>query len=326
MLKIEANDGANIGLMMLSLALAVFLPFELFIFSYAFFGPLHYLTEIFWLRKNHYYTNNSADSWVFLFFTTAASLLIFLLALAQNFEIPISPNLVSHHFAALVFLSFAAAGIFFITQDWWKRANLLVLAIFLMLVLRSIPAYVIIFGVLLTTIIHVWLFTGIFILSGALKSRSISAFLTFVAFLICSLSFVFIESDDHVLRHYFSEILAESDLSLNFILGKIFGAENQTPLQLVNSSLGLKIQSFIAFSYTYHYLNWFVKVKIIKWHQVEKNYLMISAVFWLASLGVYAYDYKTGAIWLLFLSVLHVFLEFPLNLRTIGFVVKNVRL
>ncbi|MCC6181260.1 MAG: hypothetical protein IT237_05450 [Bacteroidia bacterium] len=42
---------ANIGLMIISAFLAFLLPFELFLFSYAVLGPLHYLTEIGWLHK-----------------------------------------------------------------------------------------------------------------------------------------------------------------------------------------------------------------------------------------------------------------------------------
>ena len=39
-------DLLNIGLIALSLIIAIMLPFRLFSFSYAILGPLHYLTEI----------------------------------------------------------------------------------------------------------------------------------------------------------------------------------------------------------------------------------------------------------------------------------------
>jgi hypothetical protein len=39
----------NAGLMVLSCLAAYVFPFELFLFSYAVLGPLHYLTEISWL-------------------------------------------------------------------------------------------------------------------------------------------------------------------------------------------------------------------------------------------------------------------------------------
>ncbi len=40
----------NMGLMVLSCALAFVLPFELFLLAYAVLGPLHYLTQISWLH------------------------------------------------------------------------------------------------------------------------------------------------------------------------------------------------------------------------------------------------------------------------------------
>ena len=39
--------------MFLSAIGAFFLPFEVFLFAYAFLGPLHYLTEISWLHDRN---------------------------------------------------------------------------------------------------------------------------------------------------------------------------------------------------------------------------------------------------------------------------------
>jgi hypothetical protein len=39
-------------------------------------------------------------------------------------------------------------------------------------------------------------------------------------------------------------------------------------------------------------------------------------LLWLASVGLYAWDYATGLAALFFLSIVHVFLEFPLDART----------
>ena len=74
-----------------------------------------------------------------------------------------------------------------------------------------------------------------------------------------------------------------------------------------------KVQSFIAFAYTYHYLNWFSKTSIIKWHQVEKRKFGFVAVFWVGSLALYKVDYRLGFAAVSALSLLHVVLEFPLN-------------
>ena len=57
-MKISSNqvNYLNIGLMLLSSVLAFRFPFELFLFSYAILGPLHYLTEISWLHERNYFT------------------------------------------------------------------------------------------------------------------------------------------------------------------------------------------------------------------------------------------------------------------------------
>ena len=47
--------------MISSLVIAFSLPFWLFLFSYAVLGPLHYLTEISWLRKKNFFTTGKYD-------------------------------------------------------------------------------------------------------------------------------------------------------------------------------------------------------------------------------------------------------------------------
>jgi hypothetical protein len=79
------------------------------------------------------------------------------------------------------------------------------------------------------------------------------------------------------------------------------------------SQTGILIMRFIAFAYTYHYLNWFSKTEIIRWHKVPKGRFIAVIVLWIASLAVYAYNYALGLQWLFFLSFSHVLLEFPLN-------------
>src|SRR2546421_4752429 len=51
----------NVGLMLGSCVAAFAFPFELFLFAYAFLGPLHYLTEISWLHDRRYFTKGKND-------------------------------------------------------------------------------------------------------------------------------------------------------------------------------------------------------------------------------------------------------------------------
>ena len=61
MLKEDKINYLNIGLMILSMIAAFILPFETFLFAYAFLGPLHYLTEISWLHDRNYFTKGKYD-------------------------------------------------------------------------------------------------------------------------------------------------------------------------------------------------------------------------------------------------------------------------
>lgn len=74
----------------------------------------------------------------------------------------------------------------------------------------------------------------------------------------------------------------------------------------------------IAFAYTYHYLNWFSKTSIIRWHEVSQRRAVAIVALWAASVGVYAYDYALGIGVLYILSMLHVLLEFPLDHQTLA--------
>ena len=73
---------------------------------------------------------------------------------------------------------------------------------------------------------------------------------------------------------------------------------------------------FIAFAYTYHYLNWFSKTSVIKWHLIPKRSMAVIVVIWLLAVALYFTNYLTGLAILYFLSILHVIFEFPLNFQT----------
>ena len=67
--KLTTSNGinyVNIGLMIISLIASYILPFEVFLFSYAVLGPLHYLTEISWLEKKNYFIKSKSDIWIFV--------------------------------------------------------------------------------------------------------------------------------------------------------------------------------------------------------------------------------------------------------------------
>src|SRR6476620_636665 len=78
----------NIALMIVSCLLAFRFPFELFLFSYAILGPLHYLTEISWLHERKYFTEDKRrkhfrrllKGWLFWFSVTMIALIFLFVA------------------------------------------------------------------------------------------------------------------------------------------------------------------------------------------------------------------------------------------------------
>ena len=91
------------------------------------------------------------------------------------------------------------------------------------------------------------------------------------------------------------------------------------------SSAGLMLMRFIAFAYLYHYLNWFSKTEVIRWHKVPKVRFIGVVTLWVISCGLYVYDYAIGLSFLFFLSFTHVLLEFPLNITSIIGIGKETR-
>jgi hypothetical protein len=85
--------------------------------------------------------------------------------------------------------------------------------------------------------------------------------------------------------------------------------------------LDTRLTSLLAFVYTYHYLNWFIKADVIRWAAIPRLRLALVAAASAASTALYFYDYAFGFTMLLALRLVHVVLEFPLNnlaLRQLG--------
>jgi hypothetical protein len=294
----------NTALIVVSCVVAFFIPFELFLFSYGVLGPLHYLTEIGWLHKKDYFTKGKYD---FLFLIAICSLLFY-----YSY---IQPTKDSLFIADLVAFGLFLSLIFVFIKDWLYRIALSVLTLIMIAVLNNANNYFIWIGIFLPTIIHVFIFTWAFMLFGVLKERSFSGFLSILVLIICAASFFVIRPENlsYEVTPYVRQSYYQFEL-LNFHLINIFHMDKLNRVsEIFATSSGFVIMRFIAFAYTYHYLNWFSKTSVIKWHQVPKKTLFITIALWLFSVALYVYDYNTGLIALFFLSFLHVFLEFPLN-------------
>jgi hypothetical protein len=304
----EKINYANIGLMIISCIAAFVLPFELFLFAYAIMGPLHYLTEISWLHDRQYYTKGKYDFVILL--VLGAILLIAQYAEDLGLE---TPSTLSNR---LIFIAFLSALVLALVKNKYLK----ILGVLLLILTSNLADnWEVFLSVFLPTLIHVYVFTGIFVLYGALKSRSISGVVSFFVLIGCMLV-LFLVAPGRVLFPItsYGTSAYKTFESLNlYTLRSFFDAKFESEQAAINmvyhSTLGITLMRFIAFAYTYHYLNWFSKTEVIQWHKISKQRLVVIILLWLASIAIYLYDYAIGFEWLFFLSFLHVFLEFPLN-------------
>lgn len=293
----------NTGLIILSCIVAFFIPFELFLFSYGVLGPLHYLTEIGWLHKKNYFTKGKYD---FVFLVVTCVILVY-----WNYHPPKNYGLTADIILLSVFVSIA----FVFIKDWLYRLAVIVLSLLTIHFLNDAPQYFIWVAIFLPTIIHVFIFTWAFMLYGTLKERSWQGALSILVLIACSVILFMVQPQhlNYVVSEYSKNSYTQFS-ELNFHLINFFNMDHLTEVkQIFSANAGFVIMRFIAFAYTYHYLNWFSKTSVIKWHLVPKNTLIATIALWLTSIALYLYDYNLGLEVLFFLSFLHVFLEFPLN-------------
>ena len=387
----------NMGLMFLSALGAFLLPFEVFLFAYAFLGPLHYLTEISWLHDRNYFSKGKYDFIVLVVIGVLLSYAAFAKDFGVNtdfYEAFKDANL----FDKLLVLALFSAILFALVENLIvKIISILFLFVFISGWLspensaeNNSSTTIFALTSLLPTLIHVYAFTGLFMLYGALKSRSKTGLLSVATFIIIPIILVFYtpvnpktnflsdfgkkayyaEGDGFfytnvsILDHFklidqplltnkqYLDVLVnkkseenqfsvaerarindslKNKLSENFIVPNQESEYYNKPIpakfvipgkeyywnSIFFSTFGIMLMRFIAFAYLYHYLNWFSKTEVIRWHKVPKLRFALVIGLWLTACGLYAYDYALGLSFLFFLSFTHVLLEFPLNIVSI---------
>ena len=298
-------DQTNILLMLISLAAAFVLPFELVLISYAFLGPAHYLTQISWMHDRDYFVD---WKWLWVPFICIIAVLAVSNIYRTEYTDPIAYGTVL--LALMVSLSMLA------TKDIRRRALIVIVSMaFFMFLQTKFHLFAAAVIILIPTVVHIYIFTGAFILNGAIKSKSRWGVASFLVFLFCGIAFLFITPLDVK--------ISESFISNNIRSFDITG-------HLLASILSLKeewgqrgVLGFLSFAYTYHYLNWFSKVELIKWHLIPKRRMGIIVALYILSVGIYMVDYRLGLSVLFSLSMLHVFLEFPLNILTFKSIIRR---
>ena len=292
-MKTIAVDKVNLLLLVVAGLIAYFLPFELLLISYAFLGPLHYLTEISWLHDRNYFSVHPIDSWILV----GLSLAVLILGAAV---FPQSVELVW----ILLLAAFCAAFV----KSWWYRLLILIAGIIALVPwLGSTASYAL--AVMVPTVVHVFVFTLFFMLLGALRSKSVFGYINSALFVLGSIFLLLLPSSQLVIWPAF--------VSENYSFFTVISEAISQMFLYEGDFLMTKIASFLAFTYTYHYLNWFSKTSIIEWHLISSRRALIIGFLYAVSIGLYLKDYSLGLTVLLSLSFLHVVLEFPLNFKSV---------
>jgi hypothetical protein len=194
-----------------------------------------------------------------------------------------------------------------------QSAILFMAAIALTLVMLVNGMAIAVLGVLLPTLVHVSLFTLVFMTLGAYRSGAKTQWLL-VAVYLAAIGLILtapptaeslVPSFTKAGQDYFSNVAPA--------LGRLLG--------IPDLRLDTRLTSLLAFVYTYHYLNWFIKAEVIRWTAMSGKRLALVAAASGVSTALYFYDYALGFTVLLAFSLAHIVLEFPLNtlaLRQLG--------
>lgn len=317
-------DLLNIGLIIVSAILSFQYPLGIFIFSFAILGPLHYLTEINWLDKKDYFTNNSKRIWLWIGIISSIIIvfpkLYFYAVGPDESSLSSAIQFVNSWTNSLIFMSLilAVAFVFFKKKMYWIL--LIVLGIIGAFFLNTNNTYSTVIGLFIPTIIHVYIFTLIFMLYGAKKSKSQMGYFAVLLAILVPLFFVAV--DIPVGTYEFSDGIKDSYLENNLhvtpvLFAKFIGISDGKTFYFYET-MELRLMMFMSFIYLYHYLNWFSKTTIIQWHKSITKIKSIAIIgAWVTMMGLFYYDFRLGFIVALFFGMLHVILEFPLNLASI---------
>jgi hypothetical protein len=317
-------DLINIVLIIISLIIAIFIPFKLFLFSYAVLGPLHYLTELNWLQTKNFFISNS-KKWSIPLLVLSFIIGLYGILILSNLLLPSSleyyTNLIQNYYSAIILAAFLFAVALILIKNQIQLLLAMFIAVAVSLLINFvIPQWIVFVGVFLPTLIHVYFFTAFFMYYGAKKAKSKPGYLSCVVLLF--VPFVISYLPVQINQYEFTESTLSTYVSSNMHLiiqeiANAFAVGSPEKFELI-STVGIKIQIFIAFAYTYHYLNWFSKTSLIGWEKTlsKKKAISILAI-WALSVAIYYWNFKTGFMALFLLSILHVFLEFPLNVITI---------
>ncbi len=292
----RSNDAAHLGLMLAALAAAYLVPFELLLLAYVVLGPAHYFTEISWLHDRKFFLPHGAVA-------------IALAAIAAGAALIDSAS----WFGFVMWCAFVVCAMLAATSTAGEGTFLFMAAIGLSLLMYTTGASFAVIGILLPTLIHVSLFTLVFMVLGAWRSGSRVQTALIVVYLAALALILIVPPSAEVRVPLFAKVGQDYFGNVAPALSRLFG--------IPGLRLDTRLTSLLAFVYTYHYLNWFIKADVIRWADIPRLRLAGLLAASAAATTLYFYNYSFGFTFLLALSLVHILLEFPLNsmaLRQLG--------
>jgi len=284
----HATDALHLGLMLLALGITYAVPFELLLLSYVVLGPAHYFTEISWLHDRRYFLPHRSVP-------LGLALAAVIAALIDN----------ASWFGFVMWIAFVVCALLAATTTAAQSTALTMIAMVLTGVMAMSGSSLAVLGILLPTLIHVSLFTLVFMMLGAYRSGSRIQALLVVLYVAAIGLILALPPSAATQVPAFAQVGHDYFGNVAPALGRLFGSPDLT--------LDTRLTSLLAFVYTYHYLNWFIKADVIRWADVSRSRLALVVAGSAASTALYFYDYAYGFTVLLALSLVHVVLEFPLN-------------
>jgi hypothetical protein len=288
-------DAAHLVLLLVALALAYLVPFELLLLSYVVLGPAHYATEISWLHDRKYFLPERTIA-------IGLGILAIAAALIEN----------ASWFGFVLWGAFVFCAMLVMTSALQSMV-LFMIALALTAMMLSNGLSIAVLGILLPTLIHVSLFTLVFMALGAWRSGEKLQWLLIALYAAAIATILILPPTAATLipslakagQNYFANVAPA--------LGRLFG--------IADLRLDTRLTGLLAFIYTYHYLNWFIKAEVIRWNAMTRQRLILVAAASAGSTALYFYDYAFGFTVLLAFSLAHIVLGFPLDaiaLRQLG--------
>jgi hypothetical protein len=336
-------DITNIGLVVFAFAVSFLFPFQAHVLSVVVLGPLHYLTELSWLKDRKFFLKENDDRYLLLilgFFVFCRSFMSqietynfvpYLVAVigqdAHTWLLEVLPNK-----ATTTFLAFIAAFIMVFSKS--NKIKLILFAVALVVfffLYDNYKGYVLTLAVLIPTILHTFIFTALFMLYGTLKSKSVYGAFAIVAMLVAATFLLALDyqlfytpkTNFFVFQTYYNTIM---DPATTAEMARILLRTNFTDVNsYLSSPVYIQLARFLAFMNLYHYLNWFSKTEIIRWHQAPLSSLLISLGIWLGCLAGLLINFEVTVLLLGIFSIMHVIMEFPLNGRMLAGIVEELR-